>query len=170
MDRKLAIAILFHLSIISFIIYHFARVVNWYVLLSRWYYFIPIVVLPFLPPRYKKWYSLALTYAVVTGMLTWANWSLASANLLVSEPLELGAIVVALSIAYAIHNRRPRALLMALCCLTGIYLAMTKSLLALYLHVASVGVFTVWLFNDLHVLGWSVSYILAIHRHLHRVV
>ena len=170
MLRTLA-ALLFHVTLITFMIWHFSSVLNWPLLLQRWVYLIPLMVTPLLPRKYRKAYLVILTYLVFTSLLSWNSWVFSIIRYFGHDaPKSLALTATVFSLLYFAIKRSLRGLLATLSCLSGLILASSFTLISMYLHIALVTIFLASILFDLHVIGWAVSYILALRRRSQRVV
>ncbi|UXD22300.1 hypothetical protein IPA_03325 [Ignicoccus pacificus DSM 13166] len=169
-EREVAIA--FHVLLITFMLWHLSSVVNWSVVLSRWYYVLPLLIIPFIRnKKLKLIYSAFLIYAVFSTITHLNSWMLASARYFGTDaPTTLAWLSLLASALYTIVTRSARGLMAFLCCLSGIALRSEFTLLNLALHISLVTSFLIVLLWDLHAFVWPVNYILALHRRRNRVV
>ena len=160
--------LLFHVTFVTFAAIHLAHVLNWPLALSKWYWVIPLLPLPFLPKKVKYVYSAMLIYAFATLTLH-EGWPLAL-FLPYSLPETLALLALLGSLVYSAAAKSIRAGLATLCCITGLYLHYDFSLLSLYLHLTSVFAFSVFLLHDLHWIYYPINQLLLLHRRLNKVV
>ncbi len=165
MDRKLALFVLTHAIVVSFIIFHVLRVINWYVLSTHAFQIITLSIIALLiPKKFKMPYIAFLLYYFLTTSTWFNNWIIALPNYLVREITPFAAIATVAALASLYVHSSPRKLLMVATFLSGLVYAYWKGALALILHVSLALTFLISLVADMHFLVWAVNYILYFMR------
>jgi len=164
-DKKLLAFVATHALVISFIAYHLATVVNWYVLSVNALQLVILAALALLvPKKFRNAYYLFVLYYFLTTSTWFNNWVIALPNYLTRGCLIFGAIATAAALVSLWINVSVRKVLMVCGFASGVAYAITRSPEALVLHLSFALTFLISLFSDLHFAVWAVNYITFFKR------
>lgn len=165
MEKKFLAFAVTHLLIVSFVLYHLATVVNWYVVNFNALQLFALASLAFLiPKKWKKYYFVFVLYYFLTTSTWFNNWIIALPNYLAKGCLAFGVCATVAALLSLWINVSIRKLLMVGTFITGTLYALVRSAELLTLHLSFALTFLVSLFGDFHFLVWAVNYITYLKR------